>query len=193
MLLLTLTLTLALPELRCPMQRKLPPHAFVARDLRYDPETGQFFWRQAGRNRNMHAPVGYMSRSRGRRYISLYGNLYAASRVAYLLMVGEDPGPGMDMDHVNGDCSDDRWSNLRLLTHSKNLMNRRVYGTSSGWKGVYKRGEKYVATVHIGKVQNYLGRYDDPREAAVRVAEYYRDNGLLEYQPQEVRDLLECA
>jgi hypothetical protein len=38
---------------------------------------------------------------------------------------------------------------------------------TSGYRGVYKKGERFKADIKVNKKQTYLGTYDTPKEAAV--------------------------
>jgi hypothetical protein len=38
---------------------------------------------------------------------------------------------------------------------------------TTGYRGVYKRGERFVAQIFVNKKRTYLGTYDTPKEAAV--------------------------
>ena len=68
---------------------------------------------------------------------------------------------GMIVDHENRDRRDNRRCNLRLCTYSENALNSPPkYGKK--YKGVNKRGRKYVARFR-GK---YLGSFDSELEAA---------------------------
>jgi hypothetical protein len=77
-----------------------------------------------------------------------------------------------EIDHHNGDGLDNRRNNLRVCTHSQNIMNSpksiRLKGTTSKYKGVCwaTRERKWVAHIRKDYVLKYLGRFDDEVEAA---------------------------
>jgi len=75
------------------------------------------------------------------------------------------------VDHINGDKMDARRANLRLCTHSQNLMNRGMNrNNTSGYKGVkhYQRAEGEKFSVHISKDRKRynFGSYNDAEVAA---------------------------
>jgi hypothetical protein len=78
------------------------------------------------------------------------------------------PSAGLDIDHINGIVSDNRWCNLRLAERSQNLMNRaKTSANTSGLKGVsfmQDRGE-YRASIGIGGQHANLGDYATAEEA----------------------------
>jgi hypothetical protein len=172
--------------------KPLPPATELSRIYHYDPETGAFYWRKArpGRSGGKGAPAGF--RRRGRAILRVNNEEFYAYRIAYALMTGEDPGK-KDIDHVNGDCSDDRWANLRCVSRGQNLYNRQGYShpgrKGTGFKGVYKRGEKYFGSVFFKGKTVYLGTFSTPEEGAVAVAEFYADKGVLQFQPKSVQTL----
>lgn len=73
-----------------------------------------------------------------------------------------DAPPNMCVDHINGDPSDNRCSNLRLCTHAENMRNSKVSkNNKSGLKGVSidKQGF-WVAHICFNRVRKYLGRHE---------------------------------
>jgi len=88
-------------------------------------------------------------------------------------MNGEIPE---EVDHINHNKSDNRWDNLRAVSHIENGRNQSKHTTNtSGYTGVYKVKCKYMARIYVdGKYKN-LGTYDDIEDArdARIYAEYY--------------------
>ena len=83
------------------------------------------------------------------------------------MMTGEWPE---EIDHINGDRSDNRWSNLRNVTHRENRANS--YGwskkTSSKFIGVCKQtgSDRWKAQASVNGKAKHLGLFDSEIEAA---------------------------
>jgi len=132
--------------------------------LCYSPETGEMRWRTNGPNRRAVSIAGgiYSKMRRGKiekvPQIMLDYKSYRLPRIAYLLMTGE--WPKHQIDHVNGDRSDNRWSNLRDATNGQNGQNRGMMSSNtSGYKGVYKCRNKWRARIRYNKLRFSLGSY----------------------------------
>ena len=101
--------------------------------LHYDPETGIFAWQvQTGRSR-LDSPAGYTRRD-GYRQIKVDKRVYLAHRLAWLFMMGA--WPSEEVDHINCNKVDNRWTNLRPATRGQNNANSRARRSKSGIKGV---------------------------------------------------------
>jgi hypothetical protein len=105
--------------------------AELARQLfDYCPSTGVIKWRvdigtkiRAGEEAGSINTLGY-------RYIYLKHRAYLAHRLAWLITFGELP-KGV-IDHINHDRADNRIANLRDVSPSTNLMNRKSIRKGSG-------------------------------------------------------------
>lgn len=75
--------------------------------------------------------------------------------------------PDMEVDHINGNCIDNRrGSNLRNCTHAQNMANVRIRkDNTSGFKGVYPNKGKWKAQIRVDGQAIYLGTYATPAEA----------------------------
>lgn len=74
---------------------------------------------------------------------------------------------GQFVDHISLDKLDNRTSNLRFADHAENKWNKpKQANNTSGYKGVYRRGNKWVAKVVKHRKQYHFGQYDTPKEAA---------------------------
>ena len=73
------------------------------------------------------------------------------------------------VDHIDHDGLNNRRSNLRLANYSQNAIHaRRAIGTC-GYRGVRFR-ERYgtfFARIRVNKKEHYLGRFDNPIDAAL--------------------------
>lgn len=74
----------------------------------------------------------------------------------------------MNIDHINGDHSDDRWENLRDVSQQMNVQNikKAKTGSATGLLGVHRSREgNFVAQIkHLGKTKN-LGTHQTPEDA----------------------------
>ena len=71
-------------------------------------------------------------------------------------------------DHRNGQGLDNRRSNLRPATPGQNVCNQgRQRNNTSGFKGVYSRGNRWRAAVTVAGMELHLGYFGTPKEAAL--------------------------
>jgi hypothetical protein len=134
--------------------------------LDYDPLTGIFRWKS---RRNWSAPAGSVAGSRdthGYTHICINRQLFLAHRLAWAVSHGEQPGA--EIDHINGDRSDNRIANLRCVSGVDNQRNRKLMSTNtSGYCGVYwdKNCQKWSAKIRIfGKLHN-IGHFSSIEDA----------------------------
>jgi len=87
------------------------------------------------------------------------------------------------IDHINGDCYDNRIENLREANTYQNRQNSRIYSTSkSGVKNVYwhKEMNKWCVSFTINYKRKTFGYYADLEEAK-QVATSMRDKYFKEF------------
>lgn len=106
------------------------------------------------------------SPTRHYRYIGFNGKLILAHRIAYVLHHNTFPPVDKDIDHIDGNGLNNSKENLRLATSSQNGCNRgKQKNNKSGYKGVGKRGDKWVMKIkHKGK-EYWQGGFNTPEEA----------------------------
>lgn len=135
--------------------------------LSYDPASGEFVWRDNRTNPmrikigqragSLHAKSGYIN-------VAILGRTFRAHRIAWLYMTGK--WPKADVDHKNGERSDNRWFNLRDATRSQNAFNqRRSKPNKSGIRGVYPHGKKWRVIVGLNNELVRLGTFSTKEEA----------------------------
>ena len=75
---------------------------------------------------------------------------------------------GMEIDHINHDTTDNRRSNLRVVSHSQNNTNKglRKHNTS-GCTGVswHSKREQWYSRISVNKKTIFLGWFNDYDEA----------------------------
>jgi hypothetical protein len=144
----------------------------------YDPDTGNFIRRvfcngqKVGSVAGCKKPTGYI-------HISIHGKRFQAHRLAWLYMNGKFPD-GV-VDHINGDPSDNRISNLRDCTRWENLLNQKLHSNNtSGVRGVcwHKASNRWVANAQVNGEMIYLGLFNTKEDAA----DAYKDFALRNHK-----------
>lgn len=88
-----------------------------------------------------------------------------AHRIVWALT--ESAWPTQQLDHKNRIKSDNRRLNLRLATPTQNNQNRTMQkNNTSGFKGVSKNGDRWMASIRVEGKKINLGRYSTPEEAS---------------------------
>lgn len=139
-------------------------HERLKEILRYDHETGNFYWKVALAT---HIKIGDKAGFLDSRYIriSIDRKRYQAHRLAWLYVYGKFPE--QHIDHINGVKTDNRIENLRDVDILTNNQNMREASKSStlGILGVSPRNGRFRARIGVnGKIIN-LGTYDTVEEA----------------------------
>lgn len=128
--------------------------------MSYNEKTGLFYWLAPTSNR---VKVGELAGSvdhEGYVRIKVDGRRYRAHRLAWLYVHGKFPS--CVIDHINGDRSDNRISNIRDVTNSVNLQNQRrapscshsgLIGAHVSYKGSFK------SSINISGKTVPLGRF----------------------------------
>lgn len=136
--------------------------------LHYHQDTGVFTRRtDNGRGCHIGDVAGTLHRRSG--YINIYidGHTHTAARLAWLYMTGQHPSH--DMDHINGDTTDNRWANLRDVPVRINSQNthRANKNNKTGLMGVQFRKDrgKYIAQLRIDGKSRRFGSFETPEEA----------------------------
>ena len=142
--------------------------------LDYNPRTGAFRWRVHLGRRYVAGIIAGMTDKHGRHQIQIDGKIYRSGSLALFWMTGRQ---GV-ADHINGNPSDDRWSNLRKATQSQNNANGRARENKkySPLKGVTWMKGKFQAQIMVNGYNIYLGRFDyaeDAHNAYVAAAKWY--------------------
>ena len=134
--------------------------------LDYDADTGKFTWLKSGKGRRKNLEAGCLDKVNGYKAIGINGKIYLAHRLVFLYMTGKFPPD--DTDHINHIKTDNRFVNLRKVTHSENSRNRSMHSNNkSGFTGVSwnKSVSKWAANIKINGKYKYLGYFTDINDA----------------------------
>lgn len=154
----------------------------VKKHVVYDPETG-LFTRRARIPEDFH-PKGrlsadslcksYNSRLAGKPALTASSRGYKIGRVGDKNLMAHvvawayvhEEWPDGDIDHINGDRSDNRIENLRVVSRSDNLRNRGLCRRNkSGEIGIYWATDRKQWRVELANTK--IGSFDTKEEAII--------------------------
>lgn len=111
---------------------------------------------------------------KGYKHTTIKKKPYLLHRLIFMMFYGYMPN---EIDHINGNRSDNRIENLRPATNTQNQQNAKIRkDNKSGAKGVYwfKELKKWKVDIAIKGKRKYIGVFDD-LELAELVAQEARD------------------
>mgnify|MGYP001168866129 CR=1 FL=1 len=175
-------------------KHRLPSKEELCVLLDYKPETGLLYWKHRA-----SAPKEWNSRYAGQQaFTSDDGSGYRvgainnkntrAHRVIWKIMHDEEPE---QIDHINGDRSDNRIENLRAVINADNGRNQKLrVSNSSGVMGVgfCKRAGKWRVRITINGKDKHLGIYKSYSEAvaarltAEKLHGFHENHGRISQQ-----------
>ncbi len=170
------------------ISKELPSQAELHRLFEYA-DTGELIWRPRPVSdfKNQRAcntwnaqltgkVAGYINKSTGYRYICVDAVRFLAHRLIYAWHHGACPAD-LQIDHRDGDRSNNRVGNLRLATHAENSQNSvKRSDNTSGHRGVCwdKQTQKFQAQIKTNNRNKHLGYFQSAEEAAAAYAQAAR-------------------
>lgn len=156
----------------------------------YNPDTGVLLWKVKAVNswRDTAWNTRYSGQEAGRvgsdgyRVIYLDGRAVKAHRVAWAIQTRV--WPAATIDHMDGDKSNNKLSNLRLCSNKENSRNAKQYSSNkTGQMGVCWNKDRNKWVAYISK--DFLGHFDDwesaveARKSAEKDRGYHENHGRL--------------
>ncbi len=138
----------------------------LKRLFKYDQLTGDFTRLVSVGYSKAGSVAGSFIKATGYHTIKIAGKSYQAHRLVWLYMVGK--WPTNSIDHINGIKTDNRFSNLRDVSHQENHKNQRTHSNNtSGFTGVFwhKGANKWGAQIRVSGKGLYLGLFEELEDA----------------------------
>lgn len=139
----------------------------IANDLlRYEPETGNLYWKKDVARNVKAGTIAGVSRKRDLyKVLMINKRQYQAHRIVWLLAHKQHPKEFID--HINGDKTNNKLSNLREANRSLNAQNQRKPNkrNTTGYLGVRHKNNGYEVSITVDNKSIYLGRFKDPEMA----------------------------
>ena len=157
---------------------------------------GSVEWKHRS-NKKRYRTLGQVT-AKGYRSVEISGKVAAVHRLigrAYIKDFSED----FQVDHIDGDKSNNCPSNLRMVSNSRNCRgyNPKRGGATSQYRGVKSRVGKWVAICSTDEKRVYLGLHKDEESAArswdaVALLNEYHPS-VLNFGVRQEQKLLLCA
>ena len=148
----------------------LPPLERLQEVFEVDDE-GRLYWKERTARRTVVGKEITGKTNAGYIRVRLDGKDCLVHRIVWFLAHSEDPGTAL-VDHINGNRTDNRPSNLRLCSNKQNLLNAKISSRNkSGIKGVYFDARRSQTKPWEVRYKNqYLGCFTTTEEAVNALA-----------------------
>jgi hypothetical protein len=129
--------------------KELPDIEYLKSIFTLNSETGELLWKVSNCHSVKVGSIAGALKPEGYRIVEIHNKGYMYHRIIYAIHHGEHP-IGV-IDHIDGDNSNNKPSNLRLASAAQNAHNRKKQSdNSSGHKNVYWSKKKEKWNVRIG-------------------------------------------
>jgi len=170
------------------------PIDFLHECFSFDPLRGELIWnvRPEGHFKTLKGcrvfnskcsgkPAG-SAHNRGYLAVNIYEVAYLIHRVCWAMYYGQ--WPDSDLDHINGNKSDNRIENLRAVTRETNSRNQKLRSNNStSCMGVTKDRGAFRVRINVDGKRISVGSYPSledaiiARKEAERKHEYHENHG----------------
>tara|TARA_R110000850_G_scaffold29148_2_gene80695 strand:+ start:473 stop:973 length:501 start_codon:yes stop_codon:yes gene_type:complete len=134
--------------------------------LDYNECTGVFTWKISPAGNTKKNSIAGCDNGHGYIRIRIDGGRFRAHRLAWLYITGCHPTE--QIDHINGNRSDNRIKNLREVSQLNNNRNRGINSNNtSGFTGVTfdKSTGKWIAQIEVKGFNHLIGRFINKSDA----------------------------
>lgn len=134
---------------------------------RFTYRDGELYWKSVYSNRLKVGQLAGDVDGTGYRRVMLGKKHYKMHRLIWIMFNGDIPD-GLFVDHIDRDKSNNKISNLRLLTKSMNTRNQNALGVT--WDAARR---KWRAQASVGDITVFLGRFDTKEAAEAEYKSFY--------------------
>lgn len=133
----------------------------------YNDEDGRLYWIERKRGRPVGKPAGSVNNVTNYIQIKVDDKFCYLHRLIWIWHHG-DISQNHQIDHIDSDNTNNKISNLQVVTQSQNVIKQNMRTTNkSGFRGVYwhKGTGKWSAAIYHNK-KTHLGLFDNIEDAA---------------------------
>lgn len=137
---------------------------YLKSKLKYSKRTGAFIWKTPHPSSGVKPGHVVATKLNGYLCVKLLNRKYYTHRLAFLYVDGKMPPRSRKVDHINGEKTDNRWKNLRLVSAKQNNRNQGKH--RAGVTGIREMpsGNWEVRIKHDWKTR-YVGTFKTKDEA----------------------------